>query len=67
MMYYYNMVDYVLFVLVIAVINKLSTSIAVTPVAVAVITIVATPGLHNKIPAYKIFARGWIAQEPFCS
>ena len=24
-----------------------------------------TPGLHNKIPAYKIFARGWVAQEPF--
>ena len=21
-----------------------------------------TPGLHNKIPAYKIFARGWVAQ-----
>ena len=26
-----------------------------------------TPGLHNKIPAYKIFARGWVAQEPFFS
>ena len=26
-----------------------------------------TPGLHNKIPAYKILARGWIAQEPICS
>ena len=24
---------------------------------------VATPGLHNKIPALKIFARGWVAQE----
>ena len=23
-----------------------------------------TPGLHNKIPAHKIFARGWVAQEP---
>ena len=22
-----------------------------------------TPGLHNKIPAQKIFARGWVAQE----
>ena len=22
-----------------------------------------TPGLHNKIPALKIFARGWVAQE----
>ena len=21
------------------------------------------PGLHNKIPALKIFARGWVAQE----
>ena len=21
-----------------------------------------TPGLHNKIPALKIFARGWVAQ-----
>ena len=26
-----------------------------------------TPGLHNKIPAYNIFARGWVAQEPICS
>ena len=24
----------------------------------------STPGLHNKIPALKIFARGWVAQEP---
>ena len=23
-----------------------------------------TPGLHNKIPANKIFARVWVAQEP---
>ena len=28
---------------------------------------VHTPGLHNKIPALKIFARGWVAQEPICS
>ena len=26
-----------------------------------------TPGLHSKIPAYNIFARGWVAQEPICS
>ena len=26
-----------------------------------------TPGLHNKIPAYKMFARGWVAQQPICS
>ena len=25
------------------------------------------PGLHNKIPAYNIFARGWVAQEPLGS
>ena len=25
----------------------------------------STPGLHNKIPALKIFARGWVAQESF--
>ena len=24
-----------------------------------------TPGLHNKIPAHKIFARVWVAQESF--
>ena len=24
-----------------------------------------TPGLHNKIPAHKIFARGWVAQKSF--
>ena len=27
----------------------------------------STPGLHNKIPAHKIFARGWVAQKLFCS
>ena len=26
-----------------------------------------TPGLHNKISAYKIFARGWVAQICFFS
>ena len=25
-----------------------------------------TLGLHNKIPAHKIFARVWVAQEPIC-
>ena len=24
---------------------------------------ILTPGLHNKIPAHKIFARVWVAQE----
>ena len=28
---------------------------------------IVTAGLHNKIPAHKIFARGWVAQEPICS
>ena len=27
----------------------------------------ATPGLRYKIPHHKIFARVWVAQEPFCS
>ena len=27
----------------------------------------ATPGLHNKIPAHKIFARVWVAQKSFSS
>ena len=26
-----------------------------------------TPGLHNKIPAHKIFARVWVAQKSFFS
>ena len=26
--------------------------------------VLPTPGLYNKIPAHKIFARGWVAQEP---
>ena len=26
-------------------------------------TFKCTPGLHNKIPAHKIFARVWVAQE----
>ena len=26
-----------------------------------------TPGLHNKISAYNIFARGWVAQKSFVS
>ena len=25
-----------------------------------------TPGLHNRIPAYNIFARGWVAQTSIC-
>ena len=25
-----------------------------------------TPGLHYNIPAHKIFARVWVAQEPIC-
>ena len=28
---------------------------------------VYTPALHSKIPAHKIFARVWLAQEPICS
>ena len=28
---------------------------------------IPTPGLHNKIPALKIFARGWVAQESICT
>ena len=24
-----------------------------------------TPSLHNKIPAWKTFARGWVAQKTF--
>ena len=28
---------------------------------------IGTPGLHNKIPAHKIFARVWVAQKSFCS
>ena len=27
---------------------------------------ISTPGLHNKIPAHKTFARVWVAQEPIC-
>ena len=34
---------------------------------VRTLTSADTPGLHNKIPAYKIFARGWVAQKSFCS
>ena len=26
-----------------------------------------TPGLHNKIPAHKIFARVWVAQKSLFS
>ena len=28
--------------------------------------VTCSPGLHNKIPAHKIFARVWVAQEPIC-
>ena len=30
-------------------------------------TATTTPGLHNKIPPCKIFARVWVAQEAICS
>ena len=29
--------------------------------------VVHTPGLHNKISANNIFARGWVAQKFICS
>ena len=32
-----------------------------------VCVVIVTPGLHNKISAYNIFVRGWVAQEPICS
>ena len=31
------------------------------------ISVDSTPGLHNKIPAQKIFARGWVAQRSLFS
>ena len=36
--------------------------------AITIMIVVAmnTPGLHNKIPALKILARGWVAQESIC-
>ena len=30
---------------------------------IIIIIIIITPGLHNKIPAHKIFARVWVAQK----
>ena len=39
--------------------------IIIVPSCFIIITVI--PGLHNKIPAQKIFARGWVAQEPICS
>ena len=37
------------------------------PLATRVVEILrSTPGLHNKIPAHKIFARVWVAHESFC-
>ena len=46
------------------------TSITITTfITFITITIIitVTPGLHNKIPAHKIFARVWVAQKPFLS
>ena len=34
-------------------------------VFVVYVACLCTPGLHNKIPTYNIFARGCVAQESF--
>ena len=42
-------------------------TITITTTTVTTITIVMdTDGLYNKIPAHKILARVWVAQEPIC-
>ena len=38
-----------------------------SPFAATMLEARCTPGLHNKIPAYNIFARGWVAQKSFFS
>ena len=39
--------------------------VCVCPLCPALIHVCGTPGLHNKIPAHKMFARVWVAQESF--
>ena len=41
------------------------TLIYITVHYIAIPFIGRTPGLHNKIPAHKIFARVWVAQKSF--
>ena len=36
-------------------------------VTITIAIMTSTPGLHNKIPAHKIFARVWVAQQSFFS
>ena len=43
--------------------TKMITTILLT-LLTALLIIAYTPGLHNKIPPHKIFARVWVAQEP---
>ena len=49
--------------MLVLVVFLLRTSLGVAPDLLARVVSCVTPGLHNKIPALKVFARGWVAQE----
>ena len=44
-----------------------TSSISISIDTISTMIVLITPGLHSKIPAHKIFARVWVAQEPFFS
>ena len=43
-----------------------TTIAAISIITIIMTSVFTTPGLHNKIPAHKIFAKVWVAQEPIC-
>ena len=55
---------FVIITIIIIIIIIISSSSRWTPPRSELST---TPGLHNKIPAHKIFTRGWVAQKPIFS
>ena len=65
------------FIMVIIMIRRISIIIGFSMIIISSTTIIITitiiiimsntPGLHNKISAYNIFARGWVAQKSICS
>ena len=58
---------FVTIIIIIIIISSSSINIICDCQAARALQARPTPGLHNKIPAHKIFARVWVAQESFVS
>ena len=57
----------IIMIIIIILITIIILILFIMIVTILLMVRLVTPGLHNKILAQKIFARGWVAQEPICS